>query len=129
MQPDVLRSMPVFLQRPLGGGNTEVQRLVTELFRLLLSLNRQIKGLCSAEQTAPSPLATDEMTENKSNRKTRAPSGVQAPSVIAVIPGSFYPSFSCLFLLLSLALILLLKVTAGNAETLRAQVQRSVLFV
>lgn len=30
------------------------------------------------------------MTENKSNRKTSAPSGFEAPSVIAVIPGSFY---------------------------------------
>lgn len=61
--------------------------------------------------------------QNKSNRKTSAPSGARGPSVIAVIPGSFYPPLPVFFFPLhSLALILLLKVTAGNTETLQAQV-------
>lgn len=95
---DVLGSVPASFSRPLGaGGGGRFSFWSQSYFPFLLCLNRQIKGLISAKQTAPSPLATDWMTGNKSNRKTSAPSGAQAPSVIAVIPGSFYPPFPCLF--------------------------------
>lgn len=93
----------------------------------------QIKRAVPApDKQTPSPPATDEMTENKSNRKTSAPcrAEVQAPPAIAEIPLLllFLLPSSAFFRLLGLALILLLKVTAAkNTKTLGAQMQR--LFV
>lgn len=67
------------------------------------------------------------MSENKSNRTTRAPPGVQAPSVIAVISGSF--SFLCLFFFFATQLGTN-PIVKGDCheytKMLRAQVQSSV---
>lgn len=87
-------------------------------FPLRLSLDRRIKraeGLPS-KQPPTHWLRTRCQRTNQTERRVLPPGGVQAPSVIAVIPGSFFslPLPFFFFLLLSLALILLLKVTDAN---------------
>lgn len=130
---DVLGSVPASFSRPLGaGGGGRFSFWSQSYFPFLLCLNRQIKGPISAKQTASSPLATDQMTGNKSNRKTSAPSGGSGSISDSSDPWQFLSSlplpFFLFFSLLNLALILLLQATAGNTEALREQVQSSVFF-
>lgn len=117
------------VSEPLRGRTTKVQQLVAELFPSLLSLNQQIKGLCQCQANRPLPTGYRLDDREQIKQKDKCSLRVWGSISDSSDPRQFFIFLPpCLFSLPSLALILLLKVTAGNTAMLWAQVQSSVFF-
>lgn len=105
----------------------KVQRLVIKLFPLPPFSQSADKRAVQCKANSPQPtgyrLDDREQIKQKDECSLRGSGSISDSS-----DPSFYPPLPLPFLLPSLALILLLKVTAGNTETLRAEVQSSVFF-
>lgn len=127
-EPDLLGSMPVSFSVP----SEEVEEEGSAFGHRAVSLpsfsqsadKRAVQ--CQANSPQPTGYRLDDREQIK--QKDECSLGGSGSISDSSDPRQFLSSLPLPFLLLSLALILLLKVTAGNTENLRAQVQSSVFF-